>query len=145
MISTPAFPIHTFFECPAGSADGSWLSLDHAWVWIIMFLSQVNIRSSDYSNLECQPWLGLSLGRFFLLLRFLDAAVSIAPGNFFVKPQAWISSHIWTPKSRRLAATDQIFGCRNYIIMNILIQIVLGLSSFSSGPPITTHCWLSRA
>ena len=73
MISTPAFPIHTFFECPAGSADGSWLSLDHAWVWIIMFLSQVNIRSSDYINIECQPWLGLSLV-VFLLLRFLDAA-----------------------------------------------------------------------
>ena len=42
-ISTPAFPIHVFFECPAGSADGSWLTLDHAWVWIIMFLSQVTL------------------------------------------------------------------------------------------------------
>ena len=38
--------------------------------------------------------------------------------------QAWISSHIWTPKSRRLAATDQIFGCRKYNILNISVQLV---------------------
>ena len=39
--STPAFPAQTFFECPAGSEDGSWLIKDHAWLWILMFLSQV--------------------------------------------------------------------------------------------------------
>ena len=48
--STPAFPLHTFFECPAGSENGSWLSLDHAWVWIIMFLSQVTSKTKDPSN-----------------------------------------------------------------------------------------------
>ena len=39
--STPAFPAQTFFECPAGSEDGSWLIKDHAWLWVLMFLSQV--------------------------------------------------------------------------------------------------------
>ena len=56
--STPAFPLHTFFECPAGSEDGSWLSLDHAWVWIIMFISQVNNLSSDAINFEGNAWRG---------------------------------------------------------------------------------------
>jgi hypothetical protein len=39
--STPAFPSHLFYECPAGSTDGSWLLDDHAWLWILMFISQV--------------------------------------------------------------------------------------------------------
>ena len=116
--STPAFPLHTFFECPAGSENGSWLSLDHAWVWIIMFLSQVTSKTKE------------SLVKTLLTFcseksDFLNDGVpkisikTPGPGSVLnnenandnqSETQVWITSQIWFPKSRRLAATDQIFG-----------------------------------